>query len=229
MTSMRLLRSMMKAIGIVDIGNEPEPEQYDDALESVNMMLDTVAAAGLVIYHIVSNSLTMVSGQNSYTIGTGGNFNVTRPNKIIGGFTRDSGLVDRTLRVIDRDTYNRIAVKTNSGRPSLVYYNPAYSLGTVYFDLKPDYAYTLSLDCLRPLTALTLTDDPVDLPPEYLEFIKWNGAMRIASDYGVAPRADIIRLANDTYNNLTTQPVPQATFAGVPGTQYKSNFNITEG
>jgi hypothetical protein len=225
-TTQRLLRAMMKAIGIVDIGNEPEPEQYIDALESVNMMLNTLAAGGLVIHHIITSSLTMTSGQSSYTIGTGGNFNIIRPNKIVGGFTRDSSLLDSPVRVIDRDQFNRIGSKSDSGKPTLLYYDPKYPLGTVYFNCKPDYAYTLSLDCLRPMAALTLADDPFSMPPEYEEFIKWNGAMRIASDYGVAPRADIVKLANDTMNNLTTQPVPMATFNGVPGVS-GSAYNIT--
>jgi hypothetical protein len=120
-TTQRLLRAMMKAIGIVDIGNEPEPEQYIDALESVNMMLNTLAAGGLVIHHIITSSLTMTSGQSSYTIGTGGNFNIIRPNKIVGGFTRDSSLLDSPVRVIDRDQFNRIGSKSDSGKPTLLY------------------------------------------------------------------------------------------------------------
>lgn len=230
MTTMRLLRGMLKAIGVVDIGNDPDPAEYEDALESVNSLLELWAAEGLILYHVVTSSLAMVVGQASYTIGSGGDFNIGRPNKIVGGYTRDSASIDAVMQTIDRDQYNRQTNKSASGRPSKMYYYPAYPLGTLYFDCKPDKAYTLFLDALLPLTALTLGGD-VDMPPEYKEALKWNGAQRLAPDYSV-PVSDIVaRLARDTYNALTVQPVPMATFAdGVPGTRRPGwNYNINAG
>lgn len=224
----RLLRSSLKALGVVDSFSEPEAVQYEDALEALNSMLKSWASRGLVTYHVVTEQLSLVAGTSSYTIGTPGAFNTVRPNKVVGGYLRDSSNADSTLEIIARDDYNGIIVKNVSGRPCELYYRPSYPLGIIYFDAEPDQAYTLFLDSLKPLTALSVLDEDINLPTEYEEAIKWNLAVRLAPDYGVPPRADVVALAKSTYDDLSIQPVPQADFEGVPGNK-GSRYNIESG
>lgn len=212
----RLLRTAIKAASSVDISDTIDPAEYEDALESVNMMLALWATKGLVVYHVVTEQLALVAGQESYTIGTGGNFNTTRPNRLIGGFIRDSNNTDSPIEIVSRDRYNSLSNKETEGIPRYLYYYPAYPLGTIYVYFSPLENYTLSLDSLKPLTALTL-DTTLALPPEYEEAIKWNLAVRLAPDYKTTPRADVVALAEESYKALSVQPVPEAVCDGAPG------------
>jgi hypothetical protein len=212
----RLLRSAVKALGLVDGQSTLDPVILVDALESANMMLSTWATAGLIVHHVITEQFPLVAGQEVYTIGTTGNFDTTRPNRLIGGFIRDSNNTDTPIEIISRDRYNSLANKETSGIPRYLYYYPTFPLARIYVYFSPFEAYTLSLDSLKPLTALVLDAD-LNMPPEYEEAIKWNLAVRLAPDYGRTPRPDVVALANSTYDKLSIQPIPEATCEGAPG------------
>lgn len=219
----RLLRSAMKATGAIDTQGSIEPEEYDDALEDCNMMLNSWAAQGHIVYHIVTESLSLVIGQASYTIGTGGNFNTQRPNEIIGGFVRDTDNNDYPIKVIDREEHNNIVTKTVRSRPEKVYYYPSFPLGTLYFYYVPNKAYTVSLDSLKPLTAISSIDNDLNMPSQYEEAIKWNLAVRLCPVYQRSVTPEIAKLAKDSFDVLSFHPVPKAKFNDVPGVTVRSN------
>lgn len=213
----RIIRSSLKAIGVIDPFNSVDSTYALDGLESLNMMLKTWGTRGIIVHHVVSENFPFVQGQSSYTIGTAGNFNTVRPNRVVGGYIRDTNGNDTPLKIIDRDKYNAYTAKTVEGGPETVYYQPTYPLGTLYFLYTPNQAYTLHLDSLKPLAAITDINADLNLPPEYEEAIKWNLALRLAPDYSVPVRPDVVSLAEDTYKSLSIQPVPEASFAGFPG------------
>lgn len=212
----RLIRSAIKAASSVDTHSTIDPAEYEDALESANMMLALWATQGLVVHHVITEQLTLVAGQASYTIGSSGNFNTSRPSRLVGGFIRDSNDTDSTIEIIDRERYNLLSNKDTEGIPKYLYMNPVYPLATIYVYFVPDAAYTLSLDSLKPLTALTL-DTELNMPPEYQEAIKWNLAVRLAADYKTSPRNDVVALAEESMKALSIQPIPAAFCDGVPG------------
>lgn len=226
MNTTRLLRTAIKAASSVDNYSVIDPVEYEDALESANMMLALWAKTGLIVHHVVTEQFSISSGQSSRTIGTGGNFNTSRPNELVGGFIRDSNDYDYPLEIIDRDRYNALSNKDTQGIPKYLYFYPTYPTATIYIYFVPNETYTLSLDSLKPLTALTL-DTTLNLPPEYEEAIKWNLAVRLAPDYKSKPRPDVIALAEESFKALSTQPVPTAYCEGAPGQRtYKGAGSI---
>jgi len=212
----RLLRSAIKAASSVDNYDTIDPAEYTDALESCNMMLALWATKGLVVHHTITEQLSLIANQGSYTIGADGNFDTSRPNRLVGGFVRDSNNNDYPISIIDREEYNGLTNKNTTGIPRKLYIYPAFPLSTIYVYYVPDVNYTLSLDSLKPITVLEL-DSTLNLPPEYEEAIKWNLAVRLAPDYKQAPRPDVIELADNAYKALSTQPIPLAYCEGVPG------------
>ena len=106
--------------------------------------------------------------------------------------------------------------KTIAGIPYLLYYYPSYPSATVHLYAVPSDTYTLSLDSLKPITALVLDTD-MNMPPEYEEAIKWNLAVRLAPDYKATPRPDVVQLARTSYAALSIQPIPMAFCPDAPG------------
>lgn len=223
----RLLRQAIKKTGAGEIENDPSPAEFTDALESANMMLNSWTAHGLITHHIVTENFPLVIGTGSYTIGTGGVFNTSRPNRIAGGYTRDSSNNDYPLTIIDRDRYNSIVNKDVQSQPCELYYYPMFPLGVIYFDYLPDQAYTLFIDSLKPLSELTLEAD-LNLPPEYEEAILYNLAERLCPDYNRTVPPLVAALAQSSYNVLSIQPVPVAKFEGIPGNR-GGRYNINSG
>lgn len=223
----RILRQCMKKIGVVNIGSDMGAVHYEDALESINSMLKSWATQGLIVHHVVTENFPLVAGQGSYTIGTSGDFNTSRPNRIVGGYIRDDSNVDEPLYIIGRDKYNRIPDKTIQAQPCALYYYLTYPLGVIYFDTVPDDTYTLFIDSLKPLTELVL-DAELNLPPEYEEAIIYNGAIRLAPDYNRDVPTEVAAIALSSYNALSIQPVPEAQFNGIPGRR-PEKYNIYSG
>src|SRR6185369_6119173 len=140
MNVIRLLRSAIKATTSVDTNSTINPAEYEDALESCNMMLSLWATRGIIIHHVVTEQFTLSAGQSSYTIGDGGNFDTSRPNQVIGGFVR-VGITDYPIHIIDRDKYNA-SNKTITGIPEALYYYPTFPTATIYLCRIPAEDYT---------------------------------------------------------------------------------------
>lgn len=227
MVVQELLKAAIRKTGAADLRSEPEPEEYQNALDAINGMLKSWAVRGLVTYHIVSENFSLVAGQSSYTIGATGNFNTSRPNQLVGGFIRDSNGTDYPFLIIDREKYNSIPVKTLSARPEELYFYPTFPLAIIYTDTAPDQVYTLYLDSLKPLTELTLEAE-LNLPPEYEEPLIYNTAIRLCPDYHVEPSRVVVTIAAESLKALSIQPVPESNLQGTPGNQ-PQRYNIYSG
>jgi hypothetical protein len=78
------------------------------------------------------------TGAQSYTVGTGGDFNVARPDRLEAAFVRQlipsgQNQIDFPLQILQaREDYNRIALKTMGTLPQVIFYDSAYPLGVIY-------------------------------------------------------------------------------------------------
>src|SRR5574337_1078774 len=128
-----LIKASIRLIGAYAPGETPPAEDLNDGLSALNIMLDSWFVDRTLVYAVTKENFPLVVGQSSYTIGTGGNFNTTRPFKIEGAYTRDSNSVDYPIEVTDnQNRYNLIGQKTTQGRPYFLLYDPQISMGTIY-------------------------------------------------------------------------------------------------
>ena len=112
-TALDLITSSMRLIGAIASGETPTADEANDALATLNDMLSSWALRNLLAYQKVNSALNLVGGIQSYTIGTGGAFNVDRPISINGAFVTSSG-VDFPLRVLTTEEWNSIELKSFS-------------------------------------------------------------------------------------------------------------------
>jgi hypothetical protein len=207
-TVKKLMTSTIKLLGLIGPGQNAPAYMLADALEAMNMMLESWSSAPQSIYVVTRDELTMSSLQTSYTIGTGGDFNVTRPQKIFPSFlTIDE--TDYPLKTISRDQYDRITIKSEPGIPGKIYYEPTFPLGTLYFYSAPREAYDFTLISMKPFDTYALNDN-VELPPGYERAIKYNLALEIAPNYGKQVTPLIAQTAGGSFKmlknaNLTRQ------------------------
>jgi hypothetical protein len=161
------------------------------------------------------DSLTWTSGNASRTIGTGGNFAVARPERLIKAHYRDSANLDSPLDIITHQGYQAIQNKTHtSGAPLALAYNPtiASGLGTLFIWPVPSSDVTIRLTSYKPFTAISDQTQDSGLPSGCEAAIVPNLALLIAPSFGVSPNPLTVREAQRSKGiilraNLIPQPM----------------------
>ena len=196
-----LINMASRAAGVLGTGQTMPAEMTATAQLSLNMILGQWAAKRWLTYHTVNYPLVS-TGAASYTVGPGGDFNVVaRPQNIEAAFvSQNNGAanqIDTPLQILtSREDYNRIALKSVVSMPSMLFYDNAMPLGTVYFWPVPNatrYSMTLTLKGTLPTVTTLLAD--MGLPPEFDEALLYNLACRIRTLYQMGPDPVLIGLA----------------------------------
>jgi hypothetical protein len=214
-TARELILRAFRRARILGVDQTPSAEEENEALDTLNQLLDSWWTERLSVYQIVQENFSLTSGTSSRTIGSGGNFDTTRPVRITGAFVRDSS-TDYPLRVAeDRSEYNRIVDKTAQGTPGLLFYDTAYPLGTVYVWPVPDRTYTLYIDSHKRLESFTNAADAVDLPPGYDRLIVNGLAIEVAPDFGVTAPTGVVAAFSSVKQALKRLNAP-APVMGMP-------------
>jgi hypothetical protein len=200
-----LITLAFKDSGVFGIGQTPNAEDTNDAFNRVNMMLAQWQRKRWLIWHLVDTSLVS-TGATSYSVGTGGDFNIPRPDKIESAFFRQINITplapDYPLEIIQaREDYNRITLKGLTAFPQYVFYDSGYPTGTLYpWPLPQANIYELHITTKAVLSQFTSLSQTIDLPPEYFAAIFYNLCARLRPAYGLAPDPTIVALARDALN-----------------------------
>lgn len=184
----------------------------ENGLEALNDMLSSWATERLLVYSITQRNVTLTAGTASYTIGSGGTFNLTRPQRVEGCFIRDAGQ-DYKVRLIDRGQYMGFVDKTVQGLPEYLYYETSYALGKLYFYPAPDKNYSTYLDAWEPLAEFATVDTDYAFPLEYKLALKSNLAILLADEYGKTLSPGLINVAREskgTIKRLNARPIRTA-------------------
>jgi hypothetical protein len=179
-----------------------------DAFSLLVMMLGQWQRKRWLVWH--EEDVALVStGADFYTIGPGEDFDCARPDKIHaakivigpGGFgttaalpeqlpfplgaqqtVRTPNLVNIPLAIIEaKEDWNKIAIPDLKSIPSAVFYDSNFPVGRVHFwPVPPANAYEMQLTVKGSLPVYTTVNDDLALPPEYLDAVINNLAVRIA-------------------------------------------------
>lgn len=197
-TALDLIEKSMRLFGALSDGESATASEAGDGLDGLNTMLDSWSIERLMVYHILQENFTWASGNASRTIGSGGNFDTTRPTKIVSGFTRISN-VDYPFQVVEREHYDAITDKTTqSSYPEIVYYDGTMSTGVVYGYPVPNASITVYINSWKQLQQFSALSTDLALPPGYRRAIEYNFAIEFASEFGMDVPARVERIANES-------------------------------
>lgn len=219
MNAQEIIHAAMRKLRVKKAGFSPSAAEMTDGLEVLNTLVKSLPAENLLVPFRTLESLTLTSGTNPHTIGSGGTLSTTMPLDIESAVIRD-GDGDWPLTKKTAREYERLHIKTTSGRPDWFYYergqNSTTPLGRIYFDYVPDANYTFRLTSYKPLsTFATLTTD-VTLPDLMERFLIYNLAIDLAPEYGKEPSPAVASMAVQTRRALkdfvTAERVPVLNF-----------------
>ena len=182
----------MRKIGALTKSEAPSSDEADDGLESLNDMLSSWANESLVLYARTLESFTLTANDGEYTIGSGADFNTTRPLHIVSAYVRQ-GTTDYPLEIISDENFSKIGQKSQGGHiPEFLNFNGGFANGTIKLWPLPAGAYSLYLLSEKEITALTLSGT-VSLPAGWKRALIYNLAKEIAPHARV-PRATVLDL-----------------------------------
>lgn len=205
-TPVELINLALKQAGVLGVGQTASAEDTNDAFKLLNMMLAQWSVKRNVVFRI-SDIPCVATGQQTYTIGPGGDFNIPRPAKLVGAYCRQlrnpGQPVDYPLQLLFSQTdYGNVSTKTQASMPSLVYYDPQFPLGVLHVWPVAITGYEIHIQALMPLSKFETPYDEIQLPPEYEDAIMYNLAGRLCLFYQIPLPQGLPQLAQASLNTL---------------------------
>lgn len=171
-----VVKSAMVELGVINMADEPENAEYDEAIVRLNGYLQELDVEGLMFREATG---TLLVGA-----GTGG---ATLPDEIrdVSAARIVTANASRPLLEWNRSEYYAIPNRSQTGQNPLAYYIKKTPAGRelVLWPVNSG-AVTLHIDYQRPVEVITTPDDELDFPAQWINCITMNLASRIASMFG---------------------------------------------
>lgn len=222
MSTMRsLVTSALRLLNVVQENETPSAADMDIALSAFNGMLDSWSAERLNIFTVNPTYFNLVPNQQSYTLGTGGDWNTPRPMQILSAqvslnstfeqgiipndwnlpyskYTATPNTLDIPLEMLNDAQYAAINVKmTPSTFPTKIYDNGDFPLRKIYVWPVPTEVHPIILWLWAPLSNKSYLDAELNLPQGYERALKFNLAVELSAEFGKTLPEQIYTIANE--------------------------------
>lgn len=178
---------------LADAGVTQNPEELQDGFDTLNAMLDGWNSQRLMIYTITRYLFQLVSGQQSYSIGPGAaDWDFPRPPRIEVAscviISDPNYPLEQPIAPMTYQQWQTLPVKsTTSPIPQSFYYDQQFPIGNVFFYPVPSAQDSgtnqVALYVWATIPALQGFDQEISFPPQYLECIQYNLAVRLAERF----------------------------------------------
>lgn len=208
MTVLDLIKMAMLTIGVLADGEAPSASQLQDAIMTLNFLLDTWSTEKLYIYSITQDVFNLVGGQQVYQMGTGApDVNSPRPIFIetmsVRIYPGSPQQIDIPLAIFDIDQWARISVKTTqSVFPTRVWPDFQFPYAKLNMWPIPTQNNQIYMTSYKPLTSLPLSSTSFSMPPGFSEAVMYNLAIRLCPMYGKSASSEVLGLAQSSKARL---------------------------
>lgn len=185
MSAMDIIRGSMRAVNILSAGRVPTSAEAQDYLEILNQMLDAFNAERLMIYTVNRyGPFPLTIGQQVYTLGTGGDFNIPRPPRVefitIINLTNNVQPDEIPIEMLDEEGWASIPVKNIGGPlPEKVWEDGDFPLRNLSYWTIPTVPVQTCIYGWGALQQFPDLNTKLIWPPGYLEALRWNLAIRL--------------------------------------------------
>lgn len=209
-TGQDIITQASKKAGIIGDGRALSASEAQDALADLNDMMAEWNTQRFAVWHLLNIGFTSDGRTTPYTVGPGGDFNVSRrPDRIESAFLRQlvnpQGLnVDTPIQMIPAwEEYSMLSLKTLSSFTLYGFLDSSWPLGNLHLYPWPNASvYATYIQIKDVIPVIELTTDLSTVPDQYMSAMKFNLAKRLRMSYGLAQRPDIDNMARHTLNML---------------------------
>lgn len=205
MTVDTFLRSVLRLINVLGggAGEIPTDEEYADALEGLNGLVNEWQSSKPAIFTIKNYTHALTANQGTYTIGAGQQLDTPRPTKITDASILHSNGIRTPLKLVGKTEWNAI-ISPNAVDvvPLTAYCDYDYPAAKLYLHPVPSGTPTLNLFMWHELTNPLGLDDDLAFPPTYENAFRFNLAIDLAMQWGRPVSDDLRRRAAETKAEL---------------------------
>lgn len=214
-----------------DAVDAPETPQYTVGLRWLKRLIARLSVNGMYIPYSTSENFSISSSSQSYTMGSAGTASSTRARKITDCYIRDSANNDYPVKIVSEKDWNRIPAKSTTGRPYMLFYDPVYAVGVIYFYFKPDTTYTAYIESQKDLHTTSISlGTTLSLPEEYEDALVLSLAAKVARANGAPTERSLLEDAHSAWAGIgrlnASQRIP---VARLPFTKYNRTDWLFEG
>jgi hypothetical protein len=202
-TARQIITDALYKINVLGTGQSLSAEDANRGFRTLNQMLSTWSVEGNMVF-IDTKETFNLTGAASYTIGSGADFDTTRPTDIVTAYTT-SGTTDYQLERYDVRQYAAIDYKNTGSIPEIFYYDGNYPIATLFLYPKPSSVSAITLYSKKALTQFASLDTTLTLPPEYETALVYNLAIWLSGDFEREPRAQVVKIANSSKMTVERQ------------------------
>lgn len=185
----------MRLIGVLASGASPTAAETADALEALNSLLDSWRNDRLMCYAGQEEALTLSSGTQTYTVGSGGALDTNRPVQIIKAYVSYGGN-NYDIEILNDKEWASIPDRTTTADfPGRINYKAANPLGIVSVYPVPSATSTLYLLTMTALEQFESASDTLYLMPGWRDALAFNLAISIAPEFQVTASQEVVRMA----------------------------------
>ena len=216
-----IIKDALVLIGGIEIDEAATQEQFEYAMRTLNRMVKAWSKKGLKAWVWKEATLPLVVSQASYTLGTGGDLVINRPIEIANA-RRVVDSVETEIQIRSRNEYITQPSKDQDGTPVYVYFDPQMALSKLYVWPSPDSLDSIKFSYKSYIEDFdTLADTPY-FPPEWLEAIVYNLALRLCPMYEVVgqDKQDIVAMAVQTLADAEDGDLEQGSIFLQPENMY---------
>lgn len=190
-----IIKAAMRQCGALDQSSTPNPIDYQNCGEALNLLLKTWVASGIPLWKVSTVTLPFVANQTTYYMGpTGASLVMDRPLRVLEAEIQNTiDLTSIELWPLAREQYVELSGKFIAlGVPTQYWFEPLGSEATSpnarisFYPIPADTTFQALLKCLTPINNAILLSDVIDFPAEYYAPLKWCLAYEIANEYPVS-------------------------------------------
>jgi hypothetical protein len=223
-----LIKNSLRLIGVLASGESPSSDQSNDALGTLNNLVKAWSIDGLMVFKLTKENFTLTIGLQSPTMGSGGTFSTTRPERIVR-VNAKSGNQEYPVDIITAEKWALIPDKTfQSSYPFRVYIEGTYPLETLNFWPIPSAANSVDIYSRKAINSAFALSDTLSLPDGYEECLQYHLAIRLAPEYGKQIDPLILQTADELKSSLMRQNT-RASFMDSDAPISKGAYNIYRG
>lgn len=201
-----LIKGSMRLLGALSTGETPSADELSEGLFALNDMVESWSTEGLIIPTMVREAFTLTAGTQTYTMGTGGSFNTTRPLVIEGAALEDQSATPKLeipVAVLTPIEWAALPLKTMSSTlPTKLYAEGTSPLETVNIWPNPTVANKLVIYSRKAISSFAGANTTISLPPGYFRALKYNLAIEWAPEFGKDPSAVVVAIAERSLANI---------------------------
>lgn len=213
-TALDLISSALRLINVMAAGEQTPIAMANDALLVLNDMIDSWNTDRLAIYTIRTDDFPFVLGQQTYTLGAGGNLNIPRPPRIESmstiQFIDPNNPVEIPISMYTFEEWqSQVPVKNVTGSiPLICYDDGAFPLRNLNFwPIPVDQPNKLRIYSWSALPAQTL-DAEVAFPPGYRQAFRYELAVLLASEFAAPVPAPVATIAIESKARVRSMNAP---------------------